>query len=99
MKEQDQSRYDELFERSKHELVQQVMEAEDSMTANDELMQVLYEIVELQDKIITKQEKELDGYMSGRPPFRKLVPKPVHTDEERLVELQRKFQNLIGDQG
>ena len=35
MNEQEQARYDDLFELSKHELTQRVMDAEDSMTAHD----------------------------------------------------------------
>lgn len=92
MNEDEQMRYDYLFDKSKDELAKQVMDAEDCITANDELMQTMDEIITLQDKMITDLSKEVEEYESGSRPPRKHVPKPVHTDEERLSKLKLKLK-------
>lgn len=92
MNEDEQMRYDYLFDKSKDELVKQVMDAEDCMTAHDELEQIMDQIIELQDKMLDDLAKEVEEYESGSRPPRKLIPKPVHTDEERLSYLKLKLK-------
>lgn len=74
------------------ELEQRLEDCEDCMTQNDELMQDMDKVIELQDKMITDLSKEVEEYESGTRPPRKLIPKPVHTDEERLSKLKLKLK-------
>lgn len=92
MNEDEQMRYDYLFDKSKDELAKQVMDAEDCITANDELMQTMDQIITLQDKVINDLVKELASYKheSSRAPG-KLVQKRVYTDEDKLNILKSKL--------
>ena len=81
------------------ELEQRIEEAEDCMTQNDELMQLLDQVIKLQDKMIADLYKQVEDLENCKPPFRKLVPKPVYTDEDKLNILKDKIQNFHGAQG
>ena len=81
MKEEDQIRYEELFERSHDKLVQQVMEAENCMTAHDEEMQIIegnnaglnIQLLELRAQVDALAE-ELQKYKTEMKPFRHSPP-------------------------
>jgi hypothetical protein len=73
-------------------------EMEQAITANDELMQLLDQVITLQDKMITDLYKEVDHYMtdSRMPLYRgKLFDvKGVDYDEYKLHVLKRKISEF-----